>query len=139
MPGIGDAKCVLVVGATAGIGKALALAIHDLPSKPIVIVAGRRQERIDALCRQSNRLHGLQIDLTSGKETLKAFATSTVSKYPQVGVKRIHLALWAIYSSNLELDAVVYSSGIQHIFDFSHPEKVDLDREQLSFSTLLSI
>lgn len=50
MPGIEDAKCVLIIGATSGIGRALALAIHDLPTQPTVIVAGRRMERLEELC-----------------------------------------------------------------------------------------
>ena len=41
---IADAECILVAVATAGIGHALQLALHDLQSKPTVIVAGRRQE-----------------------------------------------------------------------------------------------
>lgn len=86
MPGISDAKCVLVIGATAGIGRALALSIHDLPSKPTVIVAGRRQERIDELCQQGDRIQGLQVDLTSGKVNLKAFADNAIARYPQVRI-----------------------------------------------------
>ncbi len=80
-----DAKCVLVVGATAGIGRALALAIHDLPSKPTVIVAGRRQERLDELCSKSERIKGVQVDVTGGKDSLKEFSTHVTTHYPEVG------------------------------------------------------
>jgi len=108
MPDITDATHVLILGATAGIGRALALAIHDLPSKPTVIVGGRRQERIDEICKQGDRIQGVQVDVTSEREFLKKFVNDTVAKYP-------------------ELDAVIFSSGVQHVFNFSEPEKIDLD------------
>lgn len=85
MPGITDAKCVLVIGATAGIGRALALAIHDVPSKPTVIVAGRRQERIDELLQKGERIRGLQVDLTKGREHLRTFVDDAMAKFPGVG------------------------------------------------------
>lgn len=81
---INDAKCVLVVGATAGIGRALALAIHDLPSKPTVIVAGRRQERLDELTQRSDRIKSVRVDLLSGRAALQSFVNDTVSAYPDV-------------------------------------------------------
>lgn len=81
---IQDAKCVLVVGATAGIGRALALAIHDLPSRPTVIVAGRRQERLDELAKRSERIKPARVDLMSGRESLKKFADEMVATYPDV-------------------------------------------------------
>lgn len=89
MPGITDAKCVLVIGATAGIGRALALAIRDLPSRPVVIVGGRRQERIDELSKNGERIEGVQIDVTWGRDKLKAFVEITVAKYPDVCVMLI--------------------------------------------------
>ena len=84
MSNITDAKCVLVIGATAGIGRALALAIRDLPQKPHVIVGGRRQERIDELTNDGENIEGVQIDVTAGREKLKDFVDSTIAKYPDV-------------------------------------------------------
>lgn len=81
---IQEAKCILVVGATAGIGRALALAIHDLPSKPVVVVAGRRQERLDELTKQSERIKSVRVDLTSSRDSLRTFANETIAKYPDV-------------------------------------------------------
>ena len=52
MANITQAKCILVTGATSGIGRALALAIHDLESKPTVIAVGRRQDRLDELAKR---------------------------------------------------------------------------------------
>ncbi|KAJ3555550.1 hypothetical protein NM688_g2518 [Phlebia brevispora] len=105
-PNIRDAKCVLVIGATAGIGRALALAIHDLPSKPTVIVAGRRQERLDELTKTSDRIVGIRVDVTMDRAALKDFAESVVSQYPN-------------------LDAVLFSSGVQHVFKLDQPEHMN--------------
>lgn len=84
MPTIQDSKCVLVVGATAGIGRALALAIHDLPSKPTVIVSGRRQERLGELAKKSKRIHGVKIDIDADRETLVKTVDGVLQKYPEV-------------------------------------------------------
>ena len=86
MPNINDSKVVLVIGATAGIGKALALAIHDLPTKPTVIIAGRRQERLDQIIteRTESRLYGLRVDVAASTEILKSFVRETTTKFPEV-------------------------------------------------------
>ena len=89
MPGIKDAKCILVVGATAGIGRALALALHDLDSKPTVVVAGRRQERLDELAKRSDRIKTARVDINTTYDKLKEFVEDAVAKYPDVG--RMHL------------------------------------------------
>lgn len=81
---IQDAKCVLVVGATAGIGRALALAIHDLPSKPTVIISGRRQDRLDELAQKSERFRTVRVDVASGRESLKKYVDDLVLTYPDV-------------------------------------------------------
>jgi len=101
---IDNAKCVLVIGATAGIGRALALAISELPSRPTVIAAGRRQERLREL--EEKNLETLQLDVTADAETLKKTVDSLVVKYPN-------------------LDAVILSSGIQYRHDFN--KDVDLN------------
>lgn len=86
MPSINDSKVVLVIGATAGIGKSLALAIHDLPTKPTVVIAGRREERLAQIIAERNesRLHGLKVDVTASTDTLKAFVEDATKKFPEV-------------------------------------------------------
>lgn len=84
MPGIKDAKCILVLGATSGIGRDLALALHGLDSKPTVIVAGRRQERLDQISKQGERIKTARIDITSSEDTLKEFVQHTLLQYPDV-------------------------------------------------------
>jgi len=108
---IDGAKCVLVIGATSGIGRALALAISELPSRPTVIAAGRRQERLKEL--KEKNLETLQIDVTADLETLMKTVESLVAKYPN-------------------LDAVILSSGMHsrsYILDgaaFEHESAIPL-------------
>ncbi|KAI0093464.1 NAD-P-binding protein [Irpex rosettiformis] len=108
MPGIKDAKVVLIIGATAGIGRSLAYAIHDLPTKPTVIISGRRQNRIDEITEKSDRFGGIAVDLLSGRESLKKFVEDVTTKWP-------------------ELDAVIFASGVQYVYKFNEPSKIDLD------------
>ncbi|KAI0361241.1 NAD-P-binding protein [Trametes cingulata] len=116
MPGIKDAKCVLVLGATSGIGRALALAIHGLETKPTVIVSGRRQDRLDELSKQGERIRTARVDITASEDKLREFVKDTLSKYT-------------------DLDAVIFSSGIQHIFDFTKPETIDSSKFQDEITT----
>lgn len=81
---ISDCKCILVIGATAGLGRALALAIHDLPSKPTVIAAGRRQERLDELAKESERIKTLKLDVNASRDALKSAVQNVTQKYPDV-------------------------------------------------------
>ncbi|KAL4267605.1 short-chain dehydrogenases/reductases (SDR) family protein [Pleurotus pulmonarius] len=106
MPSISDSRCVLVTGATAGIGRALAYAISDLPSKPRVIAAGRRQDRLDEL---TSKMDTIQINFDTDKETIKKFVDDTIAKYP-------------------DLDTLVLSAGVQYETWFQKPETIDLDR-----------
>ncbi|KAJ7462669.1 hypothetical protein B0H11DRAFT_1815674 [Mycena galericulata] len=103
MSTIENAKCVLVVGATSGLGRALALAIFELPSRPVVIAAGRRQDRLKEL--EDKKLETLQIDVTADLPTLKKTVDSLLTKHP-------------------DLDAVILASGIQYQYDFK--KEVDL-------------
>ncbi|KAH7924884.1 NAD(P)-binding protein [Leucogyrophana mollusca] len=111
MPSINDSKCILIVGSTAGLGRSLALGILALPSKPTVIVCGRRKERLDELVAAhggDGRLKAVQLDVATDRASLKASVEDIVKQYP-------------------ELDAIMLSSGIQHIYNFSKPETIDLD------------
>ncbi|KAJ6574824.1 hypothetical protein B0H19DRAFT_1125922 [Mycena capillaripes] len=102
---IDNAKCVLVIGATSGIGRALALAIAELPSRPTVIAAGRRQDRLKEL--EEKNLETVQMDVAADQETLKKTVDSLITKYPN-------------------LDAIILSSGIQYQHDFT--KGVDLNQ-----------
>ncbi|KAH8102477.1 NAD-P-binding protein [Cristinia sonorae] len=113
---ISSAKCILVIGATSGIGKSLAIALHDLPSKPKVIVAGRRQERLDEISAAHAGIDSIKFDTTAGREVLQKFVADITAKYP-------------------DLDGVVFSAGVQHVFDFLKPESFDLDLFETELTT----
>ncbi|KAL0950938.1 hypothetical protein HGRIS_007693 [Hohenbuehelia grisea] len=108
MPSLNDSKCILVTGATAGIGRVLALRIKDLPSKPKVIVTGRRKERLDELASQG--FETVQVDLDTDKTGIKKFVDGLLAKYP-------------------DLDAAILNAGKQvETWWTATPEKpVDLD------------
>ncbi|TFK50054.1 NAD(P)-binding protein [Heliocybe sulcata] len=106
MPTIADSKCVLIIGATAGIGQALARALVALPSKPKVIVNGRRKERLDELRKEG--FETIEFDVDTNRPNLKHFVDTVIGRYP-------------------ELDTVVFSAAIQNELDFSHPDTLDLD------------
>jgi len=108
---IDNAKCVLVIGATSGLGRALALAISELPGRPTVIAAGRRQDRLKEL--EAKKLETVQIDVAADPATLKTTVDSLVAKYP-------------------DLDAVVLASGIQYQHDFK--KEVDLSQITREFN-----
>lgn len=111
MPNINDVKCILIIGSTSGLGRGLALSILDLPSKPTVIVSGRRQERLDELTSShgaDGRLRAVKLDVTADRATLKATIDDIIKTYP-------------------DLDAVMFSSGVQYGSDFCKPETINLD------------
>ena len=90
MPFTISAKCILVIGATSGIGRDLALALHDLPSKPTVIVAGRRKHRLDETLAKGSKingtdnLHAITVDVMSDVGTLELFVNKTLRDFPNV-------------------------------------------------------
>ncbi|KAF7319908.1 hypothetical protein MKEN_00774200 [Mycena kentingensis (nom. inval.)] len=93
MASIDNAKTILIIGATSGIGRALAEALAALPSKPVVIAAGRRVDRLAEL--KVKGLETVQMDVIAPLDELKQNVEGIIAKYP-------------------ELDAVIISSGVQY-------------------------
>ena len=87
MPSVDDSKCILVTGATSGIGRALALALAKLPSKSRVIAVGRRKNRLAELAKSG--LETIEFDMNTDSLGLKKFADSVVQKYPEVSSCRL--------------------------------------------------
>lgn len=98
-------KCVLMVGATSGIGLGMAEKLIHEGSK--VIAVGRRKERVDDFVRKhGNKAGGIPYDI-SDSQNLEKFVHTVTTTYP-------------------DLDCVFLNAGIQTLFDFTKPNQVDL-------------
>ncbi|KAL6829065.1 NAD(P)-binding protein [Trichoderma sp. SZMC 28015] len=100
-------KRVLLVGATAGIGAAMADKLIEEGSK--VIAVGRRQERLDAFVAKhgAERASAIKFDVTD-RAGLDAFVNKVVQTYP-------------------DLDCVFLNSGTQTQTKLTRPEEIDLE------------
>ncbi|KAL7949443.1 NAD(P)-binding protein [Trichoderma barbatum] len=107
-------KRVLLVGATAGIGAAMADKLIAEGSK--VIAVGRRQERLDAFVAKhgAERASGIRYDVTDSAG-LDAFVNKVVQTYP-------------------DLDCVFLNSGTQTQPKLTRPEELDLDAFHYEFN-----
>ncbi|KAI2621932.1 NAD(P)-binding protein [Hypomontagnella submonticulosa] len=101
-------KNVLLVGATAGIG--LAMAERMIENGIFVIGVGRRKERLDAFVAKHGpeKAAASQFDITEF-DKIEAWAKDITAKYP-------------------DIDAVVLNSGIQRTLDFTKPKEIDIGR-----------
>lgn len=111
-----SADTVLVIGATSGIGKAIAIRLHS--QGKTVIATGRRQENLDALSKELNheRIFTVQWDITDlgGIPAM----VDTLSKH---------------YGPRM--NAVIISSGIQRSTDFTKPEELDFVKIDAEITT----
>ncbi|KAF2830319.1 NAD(P)-binding protein [Ophiobolus disseminans] len=105
----------LVVGATSGIGWALAEKIVQDGKK--VIIVGRRKEKLDEFEKKygSDKVASIVFDISKLEEIPK-FVQDVTSKHS-------------------DLDSVFLNAGIQRGFDFSKPETVDLGLLEMEFRT----
>ncbi|KAL4913079.1 hypothetical protein BDW62DRAFT_220886 [Aspergillus aurantiobrunneus] len=97
---------VLIIGATSGIGKALATKFveNNIP----LVISGRREENL----REFVSRHG------SDKVQGKVFDVTKLDRIPQFASE--------VLAENPDIDCIFINSGIQRPFDFSKPETVDL-------------
>ncbi|RFU81178.1 hypothetical protein TARUN_1024 [Trichoderma arundinaceum] len=100
-------KRVLLVGATAGIGAAMADKLIEEGSK--VIAVGRRQDRLDAFVAKhgAERASAIKFDVTD-RAGLDAFVNKVVEAYP-------------------DLDCVFLNSGTQTMAKLTRPAEIDID------------
>ena len=108
-------KKVLVVGATSGIGAALASKF--IAEGAHCIVVGRRTAELEAFVQvhDSGRADAMTFDI-SNLSAIPKWAESVTTKHP-------------------DLDCVFLNSGVQRSFDFSKPDTVDLDTLSMELTT----
>lgn len=106
---------ILVIGATSGIGEALARKFLENDIK--VVVVGRRKDKLDAFVSE----HG------SDRSAAKVFDISDLGNIP-VFVKET-------MSEHPDIDGILLNSGLQRGFDFSKPDTVDLETFDLEWRT----
>ncbi|KAH6884417.1 hypothetical protein B0T10DRAFT_493171 [Thelonectria olida] len=105
----------LIIGATSGIGEALAAKLISTGTK--VIVTGRRQDRIDAFIQKHGPSHA----------TGRAFDVLNLSDIPAFAK--------SVLQDNPDLDCVVVNSGIQRAFDFTKADSLDLSQLDAEVTT----
>ncbi|KAI1411962.1 putative short-chain dehydrogenase/oxidoreductase [Hypoxylon sp. FL1857] len=103
----------LIIGATSGIGNALAAKLHGQGTS--VIVTGRRRDRLDAFVAAHTGSDAAVLDITQ-LASIPAFAADITARHP-------------------DLDAIVLNAGIQRPFNFAKPETVDLRLFNDEFTT----
>lgn len=109
-------KKVLVIGATSGIGWALAAKFVETGSS--VIVTGRRKENLDKFVQEygpKGSVDSAVLDITDFK-AIPGFANELFKKHP-------------------DLDCVFINSGMQRAVNWTKPETVDLDSMSLEMDT----
>lgn len=74
---------IFITGGTSGIGRALAVAFHDLGNK--VIVAGRRQALLDELAAAHPGIEGIPLDISDARD-IERVAATLIAKYPSLNV-----------------------------------------------------
>ncbi|KAF1832231.1 NAD(P)-binding protein [Decorospora gaudefroyi] len=104
---------VLVIGATSGIGWALAEKIVEDGKHAIIV--GRRQEKLNEFQKKhgSDKVDTMVFDISKLDEIPK-FVKDVTTKHP-------------------DLTAIFLNSGIQRGFDFSQPETIDLNLVEMEF------
>jgi uncharacterized oxidoreductase len=74
---------ILITGGGSGIGAALAHRFHDLGNK--VIIAGRRQQALEAACAGRENMHATTVDVESAS-AIDDFAERVIAQHPDLNV-----------------------------------------------------
>src|SRR5437763_17161686 len=94
---------IFITGGTSGIGRGLAEAFHGRGNQ--VIISGRRQERLEEVCRQHPGMRSVVLDVTDA-EAIRGAADKVIRDFPL-------------------LNAVINNAGVQMRFDFASPDSLD--------------
>jgi short-subunit dehydrogenase involved in D-alanine esterification of teichoic acids len=105
---------ILVAGGTSGIGRALALRLHEAGNK--VIVAGRRRDRLDQIAAENPGIEGEVLDITDEASIQRLYETVT-AKHPR-------------------LNAVIAMAGIMSWERVLDPDSLDLAERTITTNLL---
>ncbi|KAL8720295.1 MAG: hypothetical protein Q9225_002833 [Loekoesia sp. 1 TL-2023] len=108
-------KRALIIGATSGIGEALASRFIEEGAN--VIVVGRRKENLEGFVHKhgKDKATAIPFDITE-MDKIPNFATNITSTYG-------------------DLDCILINSGIQRGLDFSKPDTIDIGVVETEFKT----
>ena len=109
---------VLMLGATSGIGRALADKLVETGTS--VIAVGRRKEKLDEFAKQ----HASQ---NEGKVDIATFDITDLKAIPQFAAD--------MFKKHPDLDCVFLNSGLQRAVDWTKPDNVDLEAIDLEVLT----
>lgn len=112
-------KKVLVLGATSGIGRALASKFIETGTS--VIVVGRRKEKLDEFVKDHQ-------DASSG-------TTVDSAVFDITDLKGILQFAADIFKKHLDLDCVFLNSGLQRAADWTKPQEVNLETIEMEMLT----
>jgi uncharacterized oxidoreductase len=74
-------RTVLIAGGTSGIGRALAVRLHEAGNQ--VVVAGRREELLDQLVTEHPGIHSQRFDITD-QASIRRLFDSVTSQHPEL-------------------------------------------------------
>ncbi|KAJ6031403.1 hypothetical protein N7540_002135 [Penicillium herquei] len=116
-------KHFLVIGATAGIGRALTARLVESGAK--VTAVGRRQDRLDEFVQTVGAAHAKSA----------RFDIGDLGQIPEFVAR--------VMSESPDIDSIVLNAGTQNTYDLADPEKFDLasfhDEIKINFSSFVSL
>jgi len=115
-------KKVLVVGATSGIGEALA--DRMIENGVSVVAVGRRKEKLDAFVQN----HG-------GSQPKAGKGAAFAEQFDITDLEGVKGFVEKVTKSHPDLSALFLNSGIQRGFNFARPSSVDLSLVSAEFTT----
>ena len=122
-------KNTLVIGATSGIGAAMADRLIQEGSK--VIAVGRRQDRLDDFVRKhgKDKATAVNFDITN-RQNMDEFVKESVNPVPvPLGCCTIRILTniyFSIANKYPDLDCVFLNAGVQSQINLAEPAKFDL-------------
>ncbi|KAL4962422.1 putative short-chain dehydrogenase/oxidoreductase [Aspergillus stella-maris] len=124
---------VLIIGATSGIGRALATKV--VKANTPLVISGRREENLQEFLREhgSDKVKSKVFDVTKVDQV--AIPNDIFREKHRLNSTQIPHFASEVLKENPDIDCIFINSGIQRPFDFSEPETVDLSIFDLELVT----